>query len=47
MKKVYERPDVEIHVFKLTKCILSSKETPMQEQVTEFTDPDPNVIGEL
>lgn len=39
MKKVYDRPELEVQVFKLTECILSSIESGMQEQVTEFVDP--------
>ena len=39
MKKNYERPEAEIVLFKLTECILTSVESSMQEQVTEFDDP--------
>lgn len=47
MKKVYDRPELEVQVFKLTECILSSIESGMQEQVTEFVDPNPGTIDDL
>ena len=47
MKKKYERPEAEIVLFRLTECILSSAESSMQEQVTEFIDPNPGGIDDL
>lgn len=47
MKKVYDRPELEIKVFMPTECIMASWEGGMQEQVTEFVDPNPGTIDDL